>query len=83
MSEIPEDIMEKAKAIGADIPYPINPWPFIEMIARAVMDERYRTCQCDACRPTIHASDCAVHNMPASPNGPCDCGAAPQVKKDS
>jgi hypothetical protein len=22
-----------------------------------------------------HDSDCAVHNMPASPNGPCDCGA--------
>jgi hypothetical protein len=22
-----------------------------------------------------HASDCAVHNMPAKPNGPCDCGA--------
>ncbi len=22
-----------------------------------------------------HASDCAVHNMPAYPNGPCDCGA--------
>ncbi|UPT53172.1 hypothetical protein [Synechococcus phage Ssp-JY42] len=23
-----------------------------------------------------HASDCAVHNEPAMPNGPCDCGAA-------
>lgn len=23
-----------------------------------------------------HASDCATHNMPASPNGPCDCDAA-------
>lgn len=22
-----------------------------------------------------HASDCAVHNAPALPNGPCDCGA--------
>ena len=22
-----------------------------------------------------HASDCAVHNMPAYPNGPCDCAA--------
>ena len=27
----------------------------------------------DAC---MHASDCATHNMPAMPNGPCDCGAA-------
>lgn len=23
----------------------------------------------------IHDSDCAMHNMPAYPNGPCDCGA--------
>ena len=22
----------------------------------------------------LHWSDCAVHNMPAYPNGPCDCG---------
>jgi hypothetical protein len=30
-------------------------------------------CQCSAgqCR---HLSDCAVHNAPAMPNGPCDCG---------
>jgi hypothetical protein len=33
-------------------------------------------CQCSACRDgVIHASDCAVHNMPAQPNGRCDCGA--------
>lgn len=23
----------------------------------------------------LHASDCAVHNEPAYPAGPCDCGA--------
>ncbi|MBS0219173.1 MAG: hypothetical protein JSR91_00375 [Proteobacteria bacterium] len=23
----------------------------------------------------IHASDCALHNEPYKPNGPCDCGA--------
>ena len=22
-----------------------------------------------------HWSDCALHNMPAMPNGPCNCGA--------
>lgn len=22
-----------------------------------------------------HSSDCAVHNLPATPPGPCDCGA--------
>lgn len=27
----------------------------------------------------IHASDCAVHNEPAYPAGPCDCGAMPIV----
>lgn len=35
-------------------------------------------CQCPACKDGVtHASDCSVHNMPAYPNGPCDCGAAP------
>lgn len=24
---------------------------------------------------TRHASDCAMHNEPAFPAGPCDCGA--------
>lgn len=28
-----------------------------------------------------HASDCAVHNAPALPVGPCDCGAEPQKKE--
>ena len=27
--------------------------------------------------PVMHASDCAVHNEPALPVGPCNCGAAP------
>jgi hypothetical protein len=26
-----------------------------------------------------HASDCAVHNAPAYPPGPCDCGAVPSL----
>lgn len=26
-----------------------------------------------------HASDCAVHNEPAMPAGPCDCGALPMT----
>jgi len=34
-------------------------------------------CQCTACKTgIIHASDCAVHNGPAYPAGPCDCGVA-------
>jgi hypothetical protein len=34
-------------------------------------------CQCTACKDgIIHASDCAVHNGPAYPAGPCDCGVA-------
>lgn len=36
-------------------------------------------CQCAACRSAgwhKHDSDCAVHNMPASPNGPCDCSVS-------
>jgi hypothetical protein len=33
------------------------------------------TCQCAACQADGgHYSSCAVHRMPAEPNGPCDCG---------
>jgi hypothetical protein len=36
-------------------------------------------CMCEACRGgLIHASCCAVHNEPAMPNGPCDCGVLAQ-----
>ena len=35
-------------------------------------------CQCPACKIAPHASDCPVHNEPAWPNGPCDCGAQPE-----
>jgi len=31
-------------------------------------------CMCESCKDgDIHSSDCAVHNMPAYPNGLCDC----------
>jgi hypothetical protein len=34
-------------------------------------------CGCAACKDGIvHASDCAVHNAPALPTGPCDCQAS-------
>ena len=34
-------------------------------------------CQDGACG---HASDCAVHNAPAYPPAPCDCGAFERLK---
>lgn len=30
-----------------------------------------------------HASDCALHNAPALPVGPCDCGATPELYSES
>lgn len=56
-----------------------------EIVARclaftlAVWHELWReispaSCACAACEATgPHASDCAVHNAPALPPGPCDC----------
>lgn len=35
-------------------------------------------CQCPECQVTPHASDCAVHNEPAYPNGACNCRAQPE-----
>ena len=32
---------------------------------------------------TDHKSDCAVHNEPALPAGPCDCGADSRISVDS
>jgi len=37
-------------------------------------------CQCKACEITPHLSSCAVHNMPAEPNGECDCDAKSLTK---
>jgi hypothetical protein len=36
---------------------------------------RFQTARAPGPR-VLHDSDCAVHNEPATPNGPCDCGAA-------
>lgn len=34
-------------------------------------------CMCNSCKDgAIHDSCCAVHNMPAEPNGPCNCNIA-------
>jgi hypothetical protein len=30
-------------------------------------------CGCESCKTYLHKSDCAVHQEPARPNGPCDC----------
>lgn len=39
-------------------------------------------CGCGACSATTtHASDCAVHNAPALPIGPCDCAALKSQKE--
>ena len=33
---------------------------------------------CSVCHgASQHTSDCALHNAPALPVGPCDCGASP------
>jgi len=31
----------------------------------------------DSVSEDVHSSDCAVHNAPALPVGPCDCGVEP------
>lgn len=36
--------------------------------------EMRKHCMCERCKDgVIHAACCAVHNMPAEPNGECDC----------
>ena len=44
----------------------------IEM--NAMKNDDIEHCQCEYCiGGNIHDSDCAVHNEPAYPNGPCNC----------
>jgi hypothetical protein len=56
----------------------------IEQRARSLAqaEQAAKGCQCAACTSTPHASDCSVHNEPAYPNGPCDCGAEQAAKGD-
>lgn len=53
---------------------PFPPGVSVEMLADAFYKAAFSHCTCAACKIT-HASDCAVHNEPAMPKGPCDCGA--------
>lgn len=47
----------------------------MQAIARSALSG---PCQCKACqRDGSHASDCAVHSVPALPIGSCDCALAP------
>lgn len=52
-------------------------WAAGNAFAATVRKLKTDHCMCAACKDgVLHKSDCSVHNMPAYPNGPCDCGAA-------
>lgn len=36
--------------------------------------EYYKGCRCKFCQEVSHASSCSVHNAPAMPIEPCNCG---------
>ncbi len=52
---------------------------------RAIYDRQYmngyQTATEDASRLPVHDSDCAMHNEPAYPNGPCDCSLSRPVRE--
>lgn len=51
----------------------------MDQIERQSRKDDIEHCQCPACIDgVIHDSDCAVHNMPAFSNGPCNCRIAKQ-----
>ncbi len=48
------------------------------IVSEEAVEKAIRTgCQNGVCG---HASDCAVHNMPAYPAGSCDCGFIKEAK---
>lgn len=58
-------------------------WHIVNVQTLCIVEKRERGtayafregCQCPECKITPHLSSCAVHNLPAFPKGPCDCGA--------
>lgn len=49
--------------------------PRLMAIIRRMFERGPNHCMCPACCDgATHDSDCAVHNMPADPNGECNCG---------
>jgi hypothetical protein len=70
-----EDLMQRA---AKTIQWLANEMGDIDGVGLAVMEALRARLATDCCG---HASDCAVHNMPAMPNGPCDCGASPPARE--
>jgi len=72
-----EDIREEKVYLVECIPEPMFYASELRNLANHVAG-----CHCQACQELQrqvgigHASDCAVHNEEAYPNGPCDCGEA-------
>lgn len=54
------------------MPDRIDPTPE-RKFARENAIRQVRPLEGDALREQLHASDCAMHNAPAYPAGPCDC----------
>jgi hypothetical protein len=48
-------------------------WTAFDQWAREINGNASNHCPCPACNVTPHKSDCAIHNAPALPPGPCDC----------
>ena len=61
--------LEALKQIDEAMPFPVA-----KLAQQVIREALAGGCQCPACKVTPHASDCAVHNEPAYPNGSCDCG---------
>jgi hypothetical protein len=49
------------------------------LLAAATDKPAAHSTQSDTTKPVQHMSDCSVHNGPALPVGPCDCGAVPRA----
>lgn len=88
--DMPQDIWDTAAKLEVIIDQPDYVPRHVLLIAQTIRAERIscveRTAKlpfpraiAEAILSPEHASDCAVHNEPAYPNGPCDCGAVQTV----
>lgn len=67
-------------AVEESQPPETTPWDCVDAIHKK-LQMTIEHCMCSACKDgNLHDSDCAVHNMPAYPNGECDCRANAKVR---
>jgi hypothetical protein len=64
---------------GFNVSIELEPGCWSPQVFATTASEAIAKCIAKHGQAALHDSDCAVHNAPALPAGPCDCAAAPVI----